>query len=380
MLRRIPVTDWVIAALFAVVAVIECTFISDFGPHWAYLANAAIHVGLVPAMLLRRVRPVPAFLAAYALLAGLSVLVTVAPVRLGVSPALFAAPLAVVAITRHGPSPRWGYAAILLGVAGSFGSPALNFGASTGIGVAGHVVVLLGCYLYAAQQRQIADRHERDLAEQARAHEEESRRAAEAERTMIAREVHDIVAHNLAVVRVQASTALAIGDQQQLRDALTTIKGVTDEALAETRGLVGSLRTEGQPGPGGDVTVLPALAAHARASGVDLTADLPDAATLARWHDELDTPARLALVRVTQEMLTNMIKHAGPGPAALWVREREGRIAVDARNAAGRPSDERPGHGLAGLRERAELVGGSLVVTEGADFQVHAEIPVRSRT
>lgn len=378
MLRRIPVADLVIAALFALVAAIECTFLVDFGPRWPYVLNAAIHLGLVPAMLLRRVRPVASCVAAYALLAALGVLVNVSPVNLGVSPALFAAPLAVLAVTRHGPSPRWGQAAVLLGVVGAFASPAVHLGVR-GLGVAAHVVLLLGCYLWAAQQRQLADRHARDLAEQARARDERAARAAEAERAMIAREVHDIVAHNLAVVRVQAATALALGGEDRLRAALQAIKDVTGDALGETRELVGSLRSSDPAGPSGDLGTLPGLVTRARESLPELAAELPDAVVLDTWQATWPARTRLTVLRVAQESLTNLIKH-GSGAASFAVTQADGRVVVEAHNTARRASGVPGGHGLVGVRERVELAGGTLrAAPEGEGFRVRAEVPLGCR-
>ncbi|GAB3705533.1 sensor histidine kinase [Mariniluteicoccus flavus] len=376
MLRRIPILDVVLAALFAALAVVECSFLVDFGPRWPYVANAAIHLALVPTMLVRRVRPVAAFVAAYALLAALAALVYASPVNLGVSPALFAAPLALLAITRHGPSPRWGWAALLLGVAGSFISPVTQWGSRWLIGA--HLVVLVGCYLWAAQQRNLVERHDAALAAQAREHEGAAARAAEAERTMIAREVHDIVAHNLAVVRVQAATGLALGGEDRLREALTTIRDVTSEALAETRDLVGSLRIEGvEAGPGGDVTALPVVVDRAREAGVGLAVSLPDKDILAQWQERWPARVRLTVVRVVQEAITNLIKHRGHDPAATCVvMEDGGDVVVEVTNAS-RAEGGEPGHGLTGLRERVELAGGEFTAGAiGDGFRVWARIPI----
>ncbi|GAB3625078.1 sensor histidine kinase [Mariniluteicoccus endophyticus] len=377
-LRAIPVGDVVVAALFVVVAAIEGTFLVEFGPRWPYVANAFVHFALVPAMLLRRTHPVPSFVASYSLLAVLGAVVTLSPLNLGISPALFAAPLSVLAITRHGPSPRWGYAAVFLGIAGSFASPFVRASGLSFLGIAMHVLMLVGCYVWAAKQRQLAERHARDLAEQARAHDARAARAAEEERTMIAREVHDVVAHSLAVARVQASTALAIGGEEHLRAALETIKDLTGSALAETRDLVGSLREQGDTAPAGDLTALPGLAEQARSALPELSVELPTEGDLAAWQQQWPARVRLTVLRVAGEALANLVKHAG-GEAMFSLAHADGVVVVEAINSRTRDSGLPGGHGLAGVRERVVAAGGTLEAgPDGDGFALRATIPVAS--
>lgn len=379
-LRRIPVPDLVLSALLLVVAAIEATFLTDFGPLPAYWLNLLIHLGLVAATAVRRVLVVPSFLATYALLAALALLVRWAPVNLGVSPALFCAPLALLAITRHGPTVRWGWAALLLGVAGSFASPAQQFGSGGYALVAVHILVLVGCYLWSSQQRTMADRYAADLAEQQHRQRADTQRVIEAERLDLAREVHDMIAHNLAVVQVQAATALAIGSPDRMRESLSAIREVSRTALDETRALVGVLRDPTRSTPHGDLAELAQLADRARAAGVRLTAELPDDVTLDRWQ-RWPAALRLAVLRVVRESLTNVIRHGGPEPVARLVLSADrGNVRIEVVNDR-RDDRGEHGHGLTGLAERVKLVDGTLTAgPHEAGFRVLAEIPVMAET
>lgn len=390
--RSFGIPEAVIAALGLLICVVEASFLTDYGPEPVYVANLAIHVAIVVGALVHRRLVVPGFLVTFAGLAALAALVVVSPLNLGVSPVLLAAPYSLWLITRHGPTARWGTAALLLGLVGSFVSPAARMRTpeseapllATGM-VLVHVLVLVVVHLVAADRRRAEEARQADelrsAAADARAAAQRVRLAAESERTQVAREVHDIVAHSLAVAQVQAATALRIGGEGVQREALTVIRDASKAALADTRALVGMLRDDASTGPVGDLTELPSLVASARAGGLDVTAELPD--DLAGWQQRLGAPTRLALVRAVQETLTNGLRHASPRSLSLSLDEDAGDIHLRASNRA-IADDHPPGYGLVGLRERVSAAGGTLTVTGRPsgldaglpfDFALHLTIP-----
>ncbi len=201
--------------------------------------------------------------------------------------------------------------------------------------------------------------------------------AASAERSRIAREMHDIVAHGLSVIVVQADGAryAAEADPRVATATLETIAATGREALTEMRRLLGLLRagdeTGWRPQPGlGD---LPQLVAEARAGGTEVEAALPPS--------DVEVPDGIALTayRVVQEALSNVRKHAGPG-AAVSVEVTVGAdVAVtveDDGRGAGAVSD-RAGLGLVGMRERVTVHGGAFAAgpRPGGGFRVSARLP-----
>jgi signal transduction histidine kinase len=213
--------------------------------------------------------------------------------------------------------------------------------------------------------------HERERGERA---------AVAEERTRIARELHDVVAHGLSVIAIQseaAEAALAL-DPKLAEEPLRTIRGSTIEALAEMRRMLGVLREDGDgeelaPQPG--MAELPALIERAEAAGVPITLDvLGVPATL---RPSLD----LSAYRIVQEALTNVRKHAPGAPATVRVAWSPERVTVEVSNP-GSPRPPAPGsdggHGLIGIRERVRLHGGELRVGAGADggFVVAATFPL----
>ncbi len=237
-----------------------------------------------------------------------------------------------------------------------------------------------------ARQRELSVRQLRDRAEALeRERDQRARLAAEEERTRIAREMHDVVAHSLSVIVVQADgAAYAVGaggpDPVGVAErALATIGSTAREALADTRRLVSVLRGHESGGPEyrprGGLSDLASLVDPLVAAGRDVRVDVTeDPVTVPRDAD-------LAAYRVVQESLTNVIKHAGPGaavrvgvtyaPDTLCVR-----VADDGRGAAA--GDDGAGHGLIGMRERVTAYGGTL--TAGpvpGGYVVTARIPLR---
>ncbi|TQS28739.1 sensor histidine kinase [Microbispora sp. KK1-11] len=220
-----------------------------------------------------------------------------------------------------------------------------------------------------------AERAERERDQQARI-------AAAAERARIARELHDVVAHNVSVMVVQADGAgYAIdGDPEQARRAMQAISATGRQALAEMRRLVGVLRQDaGSPAeeyaPQPGVAQLGDLIRQVRDSG------LPTEFTVSGTARTLPEGEQLAVYRIVQEGLTNALKHGGPGTRA-WVEmtygrgELELRISDDGRGAAAPRLVG--GHGLIGMRERAAMYGGSVEAAPrpGGGFRVVVRIPV----
>jgi signal transduction histidine kinase len=220
-------------------------------------------------------------------------------------------------------------------------------------------------------------------AERERAAEvERARRQVREERVRIARELHDVVAHALAVVTVQAGVGrrLMTRRPQEASRALESIEAIGRTAQEELRVVLGLLREEGigatELSPVPRLTDLTELAETVRASGTPVELRMPDAGLV------LSPALELSVYRVVQEALTNVVKHA-PGACArveVAVCGRNVRVEVfdDGRPAG--PGDRHgfvPGHGIAGMRERVGAFGGSLTAGPfpGGGFRVLAEIP-----
>jgi signal transduction histidine kinase len=215
-----------------------------------------------------------------------------------------------------------------------------------------------------------------------REHDAQARIAAAAERARIARELHDVVAHNVSVMVVQADGAsYAIDtDQQRARQALAAISRTGRQALTEMRTLLGVLRSDEHgtgraPMPG--IAELGELIGQARAAG------LPVSCTVTGTPRPVPDGVALAAYRVVQEALTNTRKHGGPAAAAAVTLaygedELSVQIVDDGRGAAAVAGG---GHGLTGMRERVEMYGGDLLAGPHRDggYQVTALLPVVSR-
>jgi signal transduction histidine kinase len=221
-------------------------------------------------------------------------------------------------------------------------------------------------------------RARRDQWAHARAERERAaRRRADEERLRIARELHDVLAHSLSVINVQAGVGLALldADPEQARTALTTIKAASKEALGEVRQVLDTLRTPGDaprtPAPGLDR--LPELVEQAGHAGltVDVTTE-GDVVPLAPGAD-------LAAFRVVQEALTNVVRHSGSRRARVLVRHDADAVVltVDDDGPATHAEAGGSGNGLAGMRERATALGGTIEAGPRPDggFRVVAGLP-----
>jgi signal transduction histidine kinase len=214
------------------------------------------------------------------------------------------------------------------------------------------------------------------LAGQSAALQRQAEQAAAAERARIARELHDIVAHHLSVIVLQAAGARASG--KPAGAPLEKIENSARQALGETRRLLGVLRDPDEetglaPQPGiGD---LDELAATVRAAGVpvNLVIDCDRAA--------LPAAMDVSVYRIVQEALTNVLKHAGQARADVAIGCEEDTVTIDVTdNGTGVPGHPAPagGHGLAGMRERAAIFGGELAAgpRPGGGFAVRARLPL----
>ena len=209
------------------------------------------------------------------------------------------------------------------------------------------------------------------LATRARADAEEQRRAEE-ERLRIAREVHDVVAHSLAMINVQAGVAAHVADRrpEQAKQALLAIKEASRTALADLRATLNVLRSgEGRaPTPG--LHQLPDLIATASAAGLTVTSDGDPGVVPA--------PVDVAAYRIVQESLTNVVRHAeGADTVRITFARTSGELAITiADNGHGAPP--KPGNGLRGMAERAQALGGSATAgpADGGGFVVRARLPI----
>jgi signal transduction histidine kinase len=219
---------------------------------------------------------------------------------------------------------------------------------------------------------------------QRRLHQEaEARRIIAEERTHIARELHDVVAHQVSMMTVQAGAAQAVADTdpEAARQAMAAVEQAGRQALDELRHLLGVLRPETRSdtgrngtGPQPGLAELPRLVDQVRAAGLGV--EVSDSVTTT-----LPIRVQLSAYRIVQEALTNVLKHGGPGTRAQ-VRLRETgtdliiEVVDDAVAGPGRPQPA--GHGIIGMRERATLLGGSLDTGPRPDggFRVVARLPL----
>lgn len=199
--------------------------------------------------------------------------------------------------------------------------------------------------------------------------------SAEQERTQIARDMHDVVAHSLAVVVAQADGArYAMRSSPEAAEAaLATISSTARSALVDVRGLLGQLRHSQEAGPEPGLEELPSLYSRMRAAGLDLrleTRGEPGALT---------TQAQGAVFRLVQESLTNVLKH-GDASRQVVVRQSWGQVfeITIVNDVAERPHTRgESGHGLVGMAERVGIAGGNVQAERlGAQFRVHAWLPL----
>ncbi len=216
-------------------------------------------------------------------------------------------------------------------------------------------------------------------AEEAAARAEQAQRRASDERLRIAQELHDVLAHNISLINVQAGVALHLLDERpdQARPALRAIRDASKDALGELRSVLDILRAGGAAprAPTAGLADLDALVARTRGTGLDVEVAAPDGL------DGLPAGVDLAAFRIVQEGLTNVVRHAHATRATVRLTRSPGELVVEVddngRGPTG-PGVDGDGRGLAGMRERARALGGSLEAgpRPGRGFRVRATLPL----
>ncbi|MGR6914128.1 sensor histidine kinase [[Actinomadura] parvosata] len=209
--------------------------------------------------------------------------------------------------------------------------------------------------------------------------EEEARRRASEERLRIARELHDVLGHNISMINVQASAALhGIRKRpEEAEAALRTIKETSKETLRELRTTLGVLRQVDEDAPVAPADSLARVDALVAASGLKVRTHLSGPL------DALPTEVDLAAARIVREALTNVSRHSGTEQATLTITHKSGNIIVTVEDdGPGATYDGGSGFGIQGMRERATALGGTLEAgprPEGG-FRVTARLPVNQPT
>ncbi len=255
--------------------------------------------------------------------------------------------------------------------------PRVTVGDSANVAVIGFFVWLAAVVLRQRSRRE-ADAEQR--ASRLEAEREAHARAAIAEeRTRIARELHDVIAHSVSVMIVQAGAArlLLPTDPRRVVEPLLAVEETGRQALTELRRLLGILREDTGPralAPQPGLKDLPALAETVREAG------LPVDLTVEGTARPLPPGLGLAAYRIAQEALTNSLKHAGPARARVVVRYTPDAVHLELTDDGCGGSIDGPGHGLVGMRERAALYGGHLEAgpRPGGGFGVRASLPVEA--
>jgi signal transduction histidine kinase len=241
--------------------------------------------------------------------------------------------------------------------------------------------VWLAGRLYRDRQRLATALQSRTAALE-REQEETARLATAEERARIARELHDVVAHSVSVMVVQAGAErLALGPgQESTRETLVSIEKTGRQALAEMRRLLGMLRKEDEGlalAPLPSLDHLDSLVAHVREAG------LPVELHVEGTRQTLPAGVDVSAYRIVQEALTNALRHAGPARARVVVRYGEGEVELEVADDGRGPQEVNgSGHGLVGMRERVALYGGELNtgLREEGGYAVRARLPFdRSR-
>ena len=367
------VVDVVVAGLFAlVVAPVELRFGWSDGAHT--LGTALVTVLFAGALAVRRLSP--------GLSLGIAWLGAIVQMSFGRSPGL--ADLAIFAVlyvtAAYGSRlVFWlGFASAILGAAVStvylyagvvIVADLSAITTAAAVLIAATFALLLAWTIGALVRTGIRARENR--AGQQRA---ERETVAEQERVRIARDMHDVVAHSLAVVIAQADGAryASASDPSAGPAALDTISATARSALADVRLLLTQLRHSQGDGPQPTLADLETLYGQVRAAGVDLRVDVDPAPP-----GQPPAAVQLAVYRILQEALTNALRHGDGGRVDVRLAWLADRVELTVQNGMRPDAAPGAGHGVIGMRERAQLAGGSLAAeAEAGAFVVRATIPV----
>jgi signal transduction histidine kinase len=357
--------DWALAALLSVGAQLAIWLGSDAAHH--RLGAALLAPAITAPIAVRR---------RYPALVGTAVPLVAAfdhdlwdPQFVGYPVATFCA---LYALTAWTPPRRFAFGfALVVAVylAASVGDPFPNNGVTFAV-VTAVVMLLIRRVLGDRERRARVAERERDVA---------AREAVVEERARIARELHDVIAHHVSMIVMQAGAERRVldGANTATREVLETIEQIGRGALTETRRLLGMLRGDANepltPQPG--LTDVPTLVGQLREAG------LPVELQLEGERRELPIGIELSAYRIVQEALTNALKHAGDARATVRISYRtdalELEIADDGAGGITRASGG--GHGLVGMRERAALYGGRFDASRNPDggFVVRVLLPIR---
>ena len=385
LLRRARLLDpWIWDVVFAVVAGVFCMLVLIIGTpdadkfHDVDAIHVLITLGVCATLAFRRSHPLEALVAAATLVTAL----TFPNYQTAGAPTVIFFLLYAVALHDTPMRSQIGLVVTAVGVTIS----ALNRPPDLrGGDVVGTAVSFGGAWIFGTvvRRRRDALMEQVEAAEQRAAIETERHaRAVAEERLRIAQELHDVVAHSMSVIAVQAGVGAHVldNDPNEARRALENIAITSRSTLNEMRRLLGVLRNEdgskAEHAPAPRLEDLPALVARVEESGVAV--DL----TVERAPSELPTGVSLSAYRIVQEALTNVLRHAGPARASVAVTYEPGTIAIEVSDdgrglAASSVVANGSGHGIAGMRERVAVYGGSLHIgpRPGGGFVVRARIP-----
>ena len=347
------------------------------------LIQAALSLLFLPFIWVWRTKPVLSAAGFIVLLgAWAAAWISQLPANLGVTPWAMTAPMAVYATSRYVERRSIPRAVLTAAFLGSFISPAMwridpeSFLLSFQLDrryitlLVVHWAVLGSAYFIAARYFDL-DRQRERLAQ------ERFHQAQEEERLLIARELHDVLAHSLTLIKVQANAGIiaARTDTTAAEDTLKSIRDGADSALEEVRGIVTALRSTGPAAlePAHQLEHVQGIIDGFRTAGLEVDAELPASY-------EVSALTQLALVRIISEGLTNALRHQGPGTHVQLNLTLSDAARVILTSAATSPTPSEvsgSGVGLVGVKERAQALGGSLISSGDAQkFTLAAELPL----
>jgi signal transduction histidine kinase len=203
-----------------------------------------------------------------------------------------------------------------------------------------------------------------------------------AERLRIARELHDIVAHSIGIIAIQAGAGRRVFDARpaDARDALAVIEATSRETLSGLRRMMTGLRrAEPEPGPGqAPLGPAPGLAGLEQLAAITLDAGVR---VDVDWHgspEPLPADIDLSAFRIIQEAVTNVVRHAGTSQCQVCIGQQDGQLSIEVTDSGRGGSTAGTGYGITGMRERATLLGGDFSAgpRPGGGFRVTARLPL----